>query len=1147
MPKWTEKQKEAIYSDEKGIIVSAAAGSGKTAVLAERISRKACEGIGIKDIVAVTFTRLAAAEIKQRVRSVLQEKYAAERSENLRRALSEIGGAKICTIDSFMTSLVRRNFAAAGISPDFSFIDETEKKAIKSANMDALLEEYYTSYADGFGSLLSTVGGEKDSEKVAESIGSLYDYVQAIPFFETWLDTVLENYNNVKFFTDAACEIFEKELSECKRIYEKILSDGVFEEKEATTVRAENGFLSELISRFKNKEWDSARSLAGSFEFLRGPVCKGDTEKETFKAYRDAFKKILGSEMLKISSEDAKKDLEKLQPGMRCLTVLVKKYHEKNQESYRKLNRFPFEEIAHLALSLAVETYDPKTGEYTQTPLAKELSEKYAEVMIDEYQDTNGLQDLFFTAISDNAKKMFIVGDVKQSIYGFRRAKPVNFMRKAASLHRIDLSENFRSKATILDFANFVCSGLLKPDFYRTEYSEADVLRDGRHKIFEDTYAPDDVEICICGGIKREYDVENEAYFCARKIKSLISSGYRVLDQKEKKLRPARLSDIAVLLPVMQDVSPIYEEVFSRENIPVSVGKKASLFDSAEVNVLIAMLTVVNNPYNNIELAAVMLSEMYAFSEDTLAQIRLEAREAPLFEGIEGYAEKDGKTAEFLRDIKYFRLLSENIPLDRLVWKILTETDFLTKATCREFGYYARENLLRFYAFSKKYASDFSGGLFSFIDFIKRAREENPANEEFIAEGNFVKIMSCHQSKGLEFPICIISDAGKTPKGDNRAPVTINDDVGFATDVRDDDEIYETTTLHREIAKYLNKKDETEEKIRKLYVSLTRARDKLIIVTSVKNPLKLEDFSKRGSSAKDGVSFLFTKDARSMDSFIFSALAYHPDVRGNYGFESSGDGEARPVTVNDAFAEDCRAEEKTVQGEEIRLDIEKIKENMAFSYDKTLSAIPAKISVTELVKNRYAEENDGEMLIAETPTLKTPEFVSLKKDGAFYGRAMHKFMCRANLNNDFETEKKRLCDCGELFEEEIKVLKKEPYDIFRKSDVCEYILGAKRVLREEDFVVSVPASFYDAKADGGEILLQGAMDALCEYPDGFVLIDYKTDRKTEAELIDKYAFQLYLYAVAAEKMFSKKVKKALIWSFHAEKGIDVTPFFPDKG
>ena len=393
-----------------------------------------------------------------------------------------------------------------------------------------------------------------------------------------------------------------------------------------------------------------------------------------------------------------------------------------------------------------------------------------------------------------------------------------------------------------------------------------------------------------------------------------------------------------------------------------------------------------------------------------------------------------------------------------------------------------------------------------------------------------------------------LSDMDATPSDNKIPPVLINDKVGFASAIRDEEGIYETTTLHREIAKYLNNRDEREESIRLLYVALTRARDKLILVTSAKKilPEDFEYYTKRGSSTEKGVSFLFSKKIRSLDGFIFSSLAYHPNIRGDFPFPSVGLGEQSPITVNLVRkTSDNVVTERVFEGP--IFDIEKIKKQISFHYDTSLFSVPAKISVTELVKNRFREENDGDLLIAESLEVKTPEFVDGKRGGTYYGNATHRYLSYADLRGDFEEEKARLISTKRLTEDEASVLKKDKIESFLKSSVGRCLLNADRVLREEDFVVSVPASFYDGKAGEGEMLLQGAMDALCEFSDGFVLIDYKTDRKTEAELIDKYAFQLYLYSVAAEKMFSKKVKKAFIWSFSLEKGIDVTPFFPEKG
>lgn len=1146
MPEWTKEQREAIFSEKQGIIVSAAAGSGKTAVLAERIARFASEGKNIENLVAVTFTHLASAEIKQRVKDVLKEKYKENPAPELRRNMIMVQNAKICTIDSFMGDLVRQNFASLGLSPDFSYIDATEKFTVRRANIEKLLEEYYGTYPDGFEELLEIFGGDSDNNKIISAIDDIYDFATAIPFWEKWLGTMLGKYDDARFFTDIACEIYEKELKEALPVYNVFLERCELTEKGFSSMSSERGYLIKVLSAFSDKNWDEAVSLINSYKFPTRPGKKDDPEVRRFAAYRDVVKKRFGSEIFKINTKDAENDLKKLKRGVGCLCDFIKRYHSENMKTYKKLNRFPFDAISHFAVSLTVSEYDPETRDYVPTRLAKDISSSVIEIMIDEYQDTNDLQDLFFTAVSDGAKKMFAVGDVKQSIYGFRRAEPKNFIRKAKELYRIDLAKNFRSKKTILDFANFICSSLLDGDFYKTDYSEKERLVSGR----ECELADDDVEIYVCPEKKKDESVIAEARFAARRIKELVKSGYKIFDKSQNGMRPVNFSDIAVLLRIMKDKAAVYESVFREENIPVTVGKKASLFDSVEVNVITAYLSVVNNPYSDLPLVAVMLSRLYGFTEDDVAEIRMLAEKKSLYEGLLKYAETNAKAGGFLRDIKYFRLLSSNIPVDMLVWKMLTATDYLTKVSCGEFGYSARENLLRFYEFSKKYSESFSGGLFAFIDFIDRAREKAPDEEGFLSEGNFVRIMTCHKSKGLEFPVCIVACLdSKFGFQELKKSLIINDETGISTKIRDDEGIYETTTLHRETAKYISRKNSIEEFIRLMYVSLTRARDKLILITSAENEEKFEKYKNMFSEKSNGISFLFSYGFDKFDDLIFAPLAFNGKVKSPFFIPSEAYSlpSESVVSLNFAESSDEGTEKITKKQEELSLDIPKIKEQIAFGYDGGLSSVPAKLTVTELVKNKFREENDGELLIAETVSVRVPEFISGKKDGAFYGTASHKFLNFADLNGDFESEKKRLVAEGRLTEDEASVLRKKSIETFKESLVFKCILNADRVLKEENFVVPVPASFYDRNASSGEILLQGAMDVLCEYPDGFVLVDYKTDNKTEAELIDKYAYQLYLYSVAAEKMFSKKVKKAFIWSFKLEKGIDVTPFFPENG
>lgn len=1145
MPEWTAAQSAAINRrGTGGVVVSAAAGSGKTAVLAERISVYASEGVDLSGLIAVTFTKAAASEIKARVSDVLRKKYAETKNPALRKNIDRIQYAKISTIDSLFKSVVKENFAVLGISPDFGYIDDTEDFAIKNSNLDEILDEYYKTYKNGFAEFTETFGGDKDDSSVKVLINEVYTRALSVPFWKKRFDELLEKYDDPTFFTDAACDIYADILDGYVDVYKRTLESGAVGEDGLAAFNAEFDYMKTAARLMRERKWDDAREALDSSAFganiTKFKLDKESEEKNIFKTHREDFKKrFRDNELLLISSSDAGDDLNALKAGVACLFGIIKEFDEKNAETYEKLNRYPISKVSEYALSLVVSDYDHEMREYVATPLAKKMSRDCFEVIIDEYQDSNDLQDLFFTAISDGAKKLFVVGDVKQSIYKFRHAEPENFNRKARELDCLHLSSNFRSKKGILDFVNFVCSGIFSEKLFENAYSEEDKLSAFR----SDEVRADDVEICLIDKPDLKSKDEEEAAFCASEVKRLIRSGYKVFDKQLGEYRPARLGDFAVLLRTGKSLIPIYEKAFSDAGIPAVTGDGASLFSTVEVNVFIALLSVIDNPYDDMKLVAVLLSDLFGFSEDDVATLRLSDRKKSLYENCKTSENSDVRA--MLHSLEHFRLLSENMTVDRLVFRIFTETNFLTKVSCGEFGYVKRENMMRFYDFAKKYTDTFSGGLYGFLEFIAASREKESKDSAPLPSGDFVRIMTCHKSKGLEFPICIISSVFK--KGVTSSPSYVFDRrFGFTGGKVSEDGKYKYKTLHCEVAKLSGACSDKAEMMRLLYVALTRARDKLIVVGAC-NVEKLADERKWGASLNGGVPLNRVLKADSLGSLITSALIYHPNIVTDLDFpETRGDNAFSPVTVRKVVpTEDTEPVEISSS---VKVDLEKVKENVSFSYDLTASEIPSKLSVTELVKTNYREDNDGDLLISKMPSVRVPEFIEGKRDGTFIGNAMHRFLSFADLEKDFDVERARLISEKRISAKEAAVLKREKIETFKKSAVYAAIKNATEVVREEDFVVSVPASFYSKKANGGDtLLLQGAMDVLCVYGDGVVIIDYKTDRASEEELISKYAYQLFLYSVAAEKMYGLPVKKAYIWSFGLEKGIDVTPFFPEIG
>ena len=1162
---WTKQQQEAIDAPIQGLMVSAAAGSGKTAVLSNRIGNYIKNGGSIDRLLVVTFTRAATAEMRQRIAKVIFNCYKENPTEHLKKQKLLVYNAKICTVDSFCYDLLRKNFQRLKLSPDFSILDEIELNTIKTNCLEELLEEYYSDYKNDFASILFLFGGESDSNNLSGVIQRIYNFFQDIPFIESWINQQLNRYKDAEFWTSWACKLCLENLEDYLNIYKEVYEAEPFNEKGMELVYKELCFLNELCDFLKNTDWDNACVLIDTFIFDKAPPSTGSYIKVKFKTMRDRLKKYLESEVFTINTNAAVVDLDKLYGGIKALFDLVLEYIQRIEKEFSARNKYSFSFIARQALTLLIKDYNIETGSYIKTPLADEIIDKFDEVLVDEYQDISDMQDLFFRVISDNNKNLFAVGDVKQSIYGFRGANPMNFLRKKDSLKVISLNKNFRSKKSILDYVNFICKPLFNDKFTHMEYDDEEKLYNG----FDTHCRENDIELHFVPSKKEDetgLDLESDvlqATFCASRIKSLISSGYKIRDGENERL--VQLSDFVILLRNLKNTSGIYSEVFRREGVPLILGGKNSFWESIEVNTLLAYLRVIDNPFDDVSVFAVLFSEIFAFSADKLASLRITDRESPLYTLVEQKKETDGQCADFIRMTEHFRLLSQNLPIYRLVWEILIKTKYLSKVSCiGEMGYIRRENLIKFYGFSRKYADSISGGLFKFLRFAYTVAEKGGEKEEDSGgKGDYVKLMSIHGSKGLEFPVCIlprINGEFNFYREASKATMFLDNEIGIGTRIRDKNMLFETTTMPMEIVRMKQEKEMRAEELRLLYVAMTRAKDKLILVDSddiLKVPKsglsKLEKAAIYLDANERKIYNCILNKIKSFEEFIIYSTVHHPkayQLHSDYNISLPADGENIYVDKHDDVeSSPSKINDNVVT---VNLDITELKRRFDFKYNYNYSKIPAKVSVTELVKG-VERDVEGDVLIKPEITHAKPKFLSDSKlSPAEKGTAIHTFCQYADLSKDTEEEISRLEFNYYITEAQAKAIDREKIEDFKNGFVAELISKSDVVRKEENFVTRIPASFYskgfttkDVDENEKTILLQGAIDLLCEFSDGIVLVDYKTDRLGEKELLNRYSLQLFLYKKATESMFKKKVKNIYIWSFHLSKAIDCTDIIPD--
>lgn len=1139
--KWTEQQRSAIEDRRAGILVNAAAGSGKTAVLSRRVAALIEEGGQIDRLLVVTFTRAAAAEMRQRIEKALSESYERTGSERIREQKLLAGTAKICTIDSFVSSLLRENFQQASLPPDFSVLDKAEEEAIFADCLEELLEEEYAVFSPELKTAVAFLGGEGDDQALSEALKQLYEFLSTLPFPETWKEEILLRNSSASFWIDEVCNFVRETLDEILAAYRALLASGNLPQKKIPLVEKETAFLTSLCTLAGEKQWDRLCREVRAFSFDRlTKVSDPSPEWTAFKAYRGQLKDFLdpavGSfgEAFLISESDLVKETEKTKPAVSALFILSGKLSQKIENEYQKRNRYSFSSLSRRALNLLCLPGLSEDGQPVPTPLGKKIAAGFDEVLIDEYQDVNDLQDLLFCTVGKNGETLFVVGDVKQSIYGFRQSNPKNFIARKQTLHCIDLNKNFRSRPGILFFSNYVFSHLFHPRVAGISYGEGERLVPG----LLDEKACGNVELCLL----EKADIERQARFCAGKIKAMIASGETVTDKETRLERRLDYSDFAILLRARKPLETFFS-VFSEEGIPLISPDKHNFWNLPEVQTVLAMLSVINNPTDDSALFAVLFSEMFRFTADEIALLRQgENAEKALSSAVFDRADRDIKCAEFTRLFRHFVILSRNLPVYKLIWQVLVRTGYLDRVSLLENGEAKRESLFSLYAFARSHPS--ADHLLKFLRLAALSAQTAGDSEKQELSGRAVRILTMHASKGLEFPVCILPLLERTSRGEE-PPLILNETYGLGLRVRDDGMTYQLNTLQRKLIAAAEKKKNAAEELRLLYVALTRPRDRLILVASPTQTLKKALPEKCMLFSPDG---LFSPSAlcgaNSLISLLLPVLARHPcadELRPEDCPSFAPEGSFTVSFSGDELEKESSVAESPVVS--FSLSEEEMRRRFSFSYPGLLTRVPAKVSVTELSKG-FLPDPDSVPLIPESE-LRKPDFLrDTSLSGAERGTAVHTFLRFADFSLPPEEEISRLVRDDYLSEAQAESLSLSRLNRFLKGPVPALVSGAEKVLREEGFVVEVPARFYPGAPENakGEILMQGAIDLLCFLKDGLILVDYKTDSLPPEKLLSKYTVQLRLYAYAAEKMFSLKVKKAYLWSFSRGELIEVSLF-----
>ena len=1163
---FTPGQKQAIETRGRSLLVSAAAGSGKTRVLTERVMAyitDPSESVDIDRFLIITYTRAAAAEMRSRIMDSIAAAAAADPTDRrLRRQQDKCWQAQIGTIHSFCTNLLREHCHLLGLPPAFRVMDEDAAEKTKASVLDRLLESRYESMDahPGFGLLCDSVGAGRDDRRLAEAVLGLYEKIRAHPYPLSWTREQRETLDGLGDLGDAGDSPWGRVLLEELRseaaywsrrmdaavteIYsadEKIIAayGGVFE--------ADAAALRDFV-RALDVGWDRARQFLPPETFAPlGKLIRYEDPalKDRVKSLRDNYKKAAEGfrKALAESSEKQLSDMLFMAPAMKALLLLCDDFDRAYSAEKRRAGLVDFSDLEHMALEILV---DEKSG--LPTPLAGELSRRYREIMVDEYQDVNAVQDMIFKALSQNGQNLFMVGDVKQSIYRFRLADPTIFLRKYSSFSplqpetpagepvRVLLRENFRSRESVLRAANHVFSNIMSRELGELDYDEAAALRYAAPDYPED--GDSSAELWLIDPLEGGEDPESpqlsalEARFVARRIKAMMDAGTPV--HEKGTARRCRWSDFAVLMRSPGGKGSIFHEELSRAGIPVQSRQAGGFFSSLEVGIAMDMLSVIDNPHADVPLISVLRSPAFGFTADELAAIRAADKRRDFYSALVAAAENGSERCRgFVQKLSELREAAPDLSLDALLWRVYTETELLPICSAMSGGYERRANLMRLFELARSFEESGYRGLFRFSAWLRRMadRGQEPPGG---SEGDFVSIMSIHKSKGLEFPFVFLCDLShRFNKADSRAHVLIHPRLGLGPKLTDAARGVEFPTLARRAIERQTEREGLSEEMRVLYVAMTRAREKLIMSAAWKNASA--GLGKLMNSLESPLPPALLRSAPAPIHWLASAAMLDgEDLISMHivsGEEADSAGEVPPEAES--------APSTTVDEGELAL----LREKLDYVYPHAEAVeLPTKVSATELKYLDGPVDPEAQSLIslpADTefrlPALDSREGPALS--AAAVGTAVHLFMQHVDMEKTGSAE----ALSGELGRMESKGLltpeEAETVDIgkllsFFRSEAGQ-LLRKGRLHRELRFTLLWDSGeVFGPHRSGEELLMQGVIDCLVEEPDGLSIIDYKTDRVSAEAAPDRarlYRSQVEAYARSAERIFGKKVKRKLLY------------------
>jgi len=1246
---FTREQEAAITYRGGSLLVSAAAGSGKTRVLVERLlSSIDNDGASIDEFLIITYTRAAAFELREKIHDELHKRLARSPSNRLRRQTILCSGALIDTIHTICGEILRENAYLVGLPPDFRIADASESGMLMTEVADLVVNNIYNEvdHHPGFNALVDIIVQGRDDKQLIEIMLSVYNKLKSKVNYTSWLYEQIENqhYRGIEDISETlyGSLILRKLYNKTEYWYEEMQYlqakiqlapdfNAQYSESVDDIIFQMNAFKSALLLG-----WDHAKSKS-DFKYIRPKPVKGyDDLKETRKSCIAELKKITAE--LEIGSAEHIKELKKLSKAVIAFYKLLIAFDTSYAQEKKRKGVADFSDLEHLTLELL--TSKESAG---KTEVAMNLSNRFKEIMIDEYQDINEVQELIFKAISKNETNIFMVGDVKQAIYRFRLADPSIFLGKYKKFKEyeyperensiadvgstrnsliamgesvkvsgttIHLSMNFRSQAHILNAINDIFTEIMSSEFGELDYTEREKLVPERKDVQYSNNCTktkgkqgkkgkvrvDILDIPSKGSFLEEESpttIKIEAEYIASEIKRLTDGTHLIPDKNGEK-RPITPSDIVILLRSMKGVAWQFAAELRERGIESELPGGEGFFETIEISSILSLLSIIDNPHQDIPLAAFLTGPICKLTSDELAQLRIHNHETTLYEAIRRSAEHEKESGEMhckcrriLDNINELRLLVADMPADRFIWHVYNKTGLLGHVGAMSGGDIRKRNLIALAESARKFETMEYKGLYGFLTYINKLQERgDDISSGLECKGssaeltNAVKIMSIHKSKGLEFPVVFIANTTKQFNyTDIRQNVVFHSELGIGTMFVDKNKRTKHNTLSRAAIQTKLQEEMLSEELRVLYVAMTRAREKLILTAAVKGADRIIDKTSKVAQRKQETTNKIAPQAmmslRNTLEWVLTGIsasksdAFSVNI---LSIDETSDINEEKVVISD---------EKSDQHENINEDKESEnnkKEEIVFDsiYEyKYRSSIdlPSKLTVTGIVAQQDSEAEKSEWTneeVRQTLPNRLPNFISEKREitGAERGILLHLIMQHIDFNNlsmewkntnaehekgstedkisSIEKELKRLVKLQIITEDQVSEINVVQLERFFSSELGVRLLNAENVKREFKFSILSPATEYyqDINTDNNDdkILIQGVIDCYFEEGKEIIVVDFKSDKvsdKTVREKAERYAPQLNIYAEAINRITGKIVKEKIIYFFTMDKAYNI--------